>query len=113
MKLRITIDTPEGIPSVWRELAISGEATLTELSDALQAAFGWAGIHKHEFVGTNGSWKATDPQYGPPEFDDSYANEEEVVDSFPTSSSTQRVVGNWAPAINAQEPFNSDHLSLS
>ena len=79
LRLKVSIDTPETVPTIWREIAIRGEANLTELSNAIQASFGWAGIHKHEFVAADETWKATDPQYGPPEFDDSYKNEEEVV----------------------------------
>lgn len=48
------------------------------MGDAIEASFNWSGQHKHEFVAADGSWKATRPDYGPPEFDDSYANEEEV-----------------------------------
>ena len=77
-KLKISVDTPEGVSTIFRELAIPGSASLTELNDAILAAFGWAGVHKHEFVAASGAWKATDPQYGPPEFDDSYRSEEEV-----------------------------------
>ena len=77
--LKITIDLPEGIQSIWRTLEIREEATLVELADAIQASFAWGGVHKHEFIAADDSWKATNPQYGPPEFDDSYQNEEEVI----------------------------------
>lgn len=77
-ELKITIDLPEGIQSIWRKVEIRGEASLVELGDAIQACFGWSGTHKHEFIAADESWKATSPQYGPPEFDDSYQNEEEA-----------------------------------
>lgn len=77
-ELTITIDLPEDVPSVWRKLQIRGEASLAELSRAIQESFGWSGIHKHEFVAEDKNWKATSPQYGPPEFDDTYKSEEEV-----------------------------------
>ena len=77
-KLRVTIDLPEGVPAIWRDIQIRGSASLSEVGDAIQASFHWSGQHKHEFVAADGSWKATQPDYGPPEFDDSYANEEEV-----------------------------------
>ena len=77
-ELKVTIDLPEGMQSIWRQIVIRGEASLVELGDAIQACFGWSGTHKHEFVAADGSWKATNPQYGPPEFDESYQNEEEV-----------------------------------
>ena len=77
-QLKVTIDLPEGMQSIWRKIEIRGDATLVELADAIQASFDWGGIHKHEFVAADESWKATSPQYGPPEFDDSYQNEEEA-----------------------------------
>lgn len=76
--LKISIDLPENTHSIWRMLEIRGEASLAELSDALLACFGWTGVHKHEFIAQDGSWKATSTQYGPPEFDETYENEEEV-----------------------------------
>ena len=77
-QLKLTIDLPEGVQNIWRMIEIREDASLVELADAIQASFGWAGIHKHEFLAADESWKATSPQYGPPEFDDSYQNEEEV-----------------------------------
>lgn len=76
--MKITIDLPEGVPSIWRELQIRGDASLKELGDAIEASFHWTGQHKHEFVAADGSWKATRADYGPPEFDDTYASEEEM-----------------------------------
>lgn len=81
-RLKIAIDLPEGVPSIWREVQIRGEASLTEVGDAIEASFHWSGQHKHEFVAADGSWKATRADYGPPEFDESYASEEEVHFSF-------------------------------
>ena len=78
-KLRVAVDLPEGVPAIWRDIRIRGGASLSEVGDAIQASFHWSGQHKHEFVAADGSWKATQPDYGPPEFDDSYANEEEVL----------------------------------
>lgn len=77
-ELRILVDLPEGMLSIWRQLEIRGEASLVELGDAIQASFGWSGSHKHEFIAADDSWKATSTQYGPPEFDDSYQDEEEA-----------------------------------
>ena len=80
--LDISIDLPEDVPKIWRRLRIRGEASLAELDRALHESFGWTGVHKHEFVASDKSWKATSPQYGPPEFDESYKNEEEVSHSY-------------------------------
>ena len=76
--LKVTIDLPEGLQSIWRKIEIRGEASLVELGDAIQACFAWSGTHKHEWIASDNSWKATSTQYGPPEFDDYYKDEEEV-----------------------------------
>ena len=36
-------------PQVWRRFSISKEVTFIALSDAIQAAMGWANKHPHEF----------------------------------------------------------------
>ena len=66
------------MPKIWRVIRIRGEANLAELNRALEEAFGWTGNHKHEYIAEDDTWKATSPAYGPPEFDESYKNEEEV-----------------------------------
>ncbi len=47
-QLKVTI---RGIrPPVWRRLQVSGAATLGDLHDLLQRAFGWEDDHLHHFV---------------------------------------------------------------
>ncbi|MDB5794349.1 MAG: plasmid pRiA4b ORF-3-like family protein [Noviherbaspirillum sp.] len=46
--LHITIDGID--PPIWRKVALDGDMTLRTLHHVIQAAFGWADAHLHEFV---------------------------------------------------------------
>lgn len=36
-------------PAIWRQIAVDGDITLRALHHIMQAAFGWTGVHLHEF----------------------------------------------------------------
>ncbi len=61
-QLKVTI---KGIrPPVWRRLQVPGEATLADLHDVLQTAFGWENAHLHQFVIGGAFFGGTDPMGG-------------------------------------------------
>ncbi|MFF1830552.1 plasmid pRiA4b ORF-3 family protein [Paenarthrobacter sp. NPDC058040] len=58
VELRISISETE--PSIWRQLVIPQTATLAELHEAIQVAFGWKNAHLYDFrgPGTDGKQRA-------------------------------------------------------
>ena len=74
--LTITLEDTE--PSVWRKLAIAGDATLTQLHDAIQTSFGWGKCHLHAFESPDGDFKASDPGFDMAEDDPNVRNEQNV-----------------------------------
>ena len=73
-QLKVTI---KGIrPPVWRRLQVPGEATLADLHDVLQTAFGWENAHLHQFVIGGASFGAADPMGGM--WDEEMTNERRV-----------------------------------
>ncbi len=66
-QLKVTI---RGIrPPVWRRLQVSGAATLGDLHDVLQRAFGWEDYHLHHFVVGDTFYGVPDPEDADWEFD--------------------------------------------
>ncbi|OEH59738.1 plasmid pRiA4b ORF-3 family protein [Paenarthrobacter sp. R1] len=53
VELRITISDTE--PAIWRQLVLPESATLEDLHEAIQAAFGWNNAHLYVFYGTEPS----------------------------------------------------------
>jgi hypothetical protein len=47
-QLKITIADIE--PAIWRRLHVPADATLAELHEAIQAAFGWLNYHLHQYI---------------------------------------------------------------
>lgn len=63
-KVHLLKVTLEGIqPAIWRRLEVPSDATIGELHDIVQIAFGWDDSHLHEFRGPRGV------RYGPPDPD--------------------------------------------
>ncbi len=61
-QLKVTI---KGIrPPIWRRLQVPGEATLADLHDILQTAFGWENAHLHQFVIGGAFFGVSDPMGG-------------------------------------------------
>ncbi len=61
-QLKVTI---KGIrPPVWRRLQVPGEATLADLHDVIQTAFGWENAHLHQFVIGGDFFGVSDPMGG-------------------------------------------------
>ena len=61
-QLKVTI---KGIrPPVWRRLQVPGEATLADLHDVIQTAFGWENAHLHQFVIGGDFFSGPDPMGG-------------------------------------------------
>ena len=59
-QLKVTLlDTS---PPIWRRVLVDGAASLTQLHDVIQAAFGWQNCHLHEFDDGR-------KRYGPPDPD--------------------------------------------
>jgi len=47
VQLKVTLRSVK--PAVWRRLVVPATMTLADLSDAIQVAMGWAGMHLHLF----------------------------------------------------------------
>jgi len=64
-QLKVTL---KGVkPPVWRRLLVSGDSTLAQLHDVLQAALGWTNSHLHEFrVGRALRIGTADPEWDAP-----------------------------------------------
>lgn len=58
--LQIKITLREIKPPIWRRVLVSDQMTLWDLHEVIQAVFGWAGYHLHEF-------KIGNVHYGDPE----------------------------------------------
>jgi len=58
-QLKVTIKHVR--PPIWRRLQVSGGASLAELHDVLQIAFGWTDTHLHQFVIGGAYYGVPDP----------------------------------------------------
>lgn len=50
-------------PPIWRRVLVDGSATLDEVHDVIQAAFGWWGYHLHEFRVGGREYGEPDPDW--------------------------------------------------
>lgn len=48
--ITLRIELEEIVPPIWRRIAVDADITLRELHHVIQAAFGWADAHLHEFT---------------------------------------------------------------
>ncbi len=60
-------------PPIWRRLRLPAAATLGDVHDVIQAAFGWTDSHLHAFEAEGRRWSR--PDFGLDEFEDRFADE--------------------------------------
>jgi len=65
--LQLHIELRGTKPKVWRRVLVPATITLAKLHHVIQAAFGWADSHLHEFIGGDGERYGTpDPHFDEP-----------------------------------------------
>lgn len=100
--LKVTI---KGIkPPVWRRVLVGSTATLAELHDVIQAAFGWWGYHLHEFEIAGVRYGvADDEDWGEPPRDEHRARLNKVAPAGRRFTYTYDFGDNWIHVIEVEK----------
>jgi hypothetical protein len=60
---QVKISISEIAPSIWRRLQVPADASLAQLHDVIQAAFGWWNCHLHQYIVDGHFFGVPDPEY--------------------------------------------------
>lgn len=107
-QLQITLlDTK---PRIWRRVVVDGAATLGQLHEVIQAAFGWWNYHLHEFEIDGKRYGMPDPDadWGEPARDESEVRLDRVAENGTTFDYVYDFGDNWHHRIVVEKVLPAD-----
>lgn len=109
-QLKITL---RGIkPPIWRRVLVDGSATLAEVHEAIQAAFGWWNYHLYEFEFGRTLYGIPDPDwdFGPPTRDARKTRLSKVAEAGTPFTYTYDFGDNWVHKVVVEKvvPASAD-----
>ena len=109
-RLKITLAGTK--PPVWRRILIDGAATLDQLHEVIQAAFGWWNYHLYDFEFGRTRYGIPDPDwdFGPPMHDARRTRLDEVAKPGSTFTYTYDFGDDWMHKVVVEQvtPQNPD-----
>lgn len=109
-QLKVTLSGTK--PSVWRRVLIEGAATLDELHEVIQAAFGWWNYHLYDFEFGRTRYGIPDPDwdFGPPTRDARRTRLAKVAKPGTAFTYTYDFGDNWKHKVTVEKvvPSTSD-----
>lgn len=108
-QLKVTLlDTK---PPVWRRILLDGSATLDEVHEAIQAAFGWWNYHLHEFEVGRERYAVPDPDddwgLDPPARDEHRARLDKVAEVGSSFRYTYDFGDGWEHKIDVEQVLDA------
>jgi hypothetical protein len=102
-QLKVTLT--ETKPPVWRRLLVDGAATLAELHEVIQAAFGWWNYHLYDFEFGRACYGIPDPDWddGPPMRDARRTRLDKVAKVDTSFTYTYDFGDNWTHKITVEK----------
>ncbi len=98
-------------PPVWRRILVDGSATLDQVHEAIQAAFGWWNYHLHEFEVGRTRYAAPDPDsdwdFGPPAHDETRTRLDKVAKVGSSFRYTYDFGDGWEHKIDVEQVLDA------
>jgi hypothetical protein len=102
-QLKVTLTGTK--PPVWRRVLVDGAATLDELHEVIQAAFGWWNYHLYDFEFGRTRYGIPDPDwdYGPPTRDARRTRLDKVAEPGTSFAYTYDFGDNWKHKVTVEK----------
>lgn len=102
-QLKVTLKGTK--PPIWRRVLVDGSATLDEVHEVIQAAFGWWNYHLYDFEFGRTRYGVPDPDwdFGPPTRDASKSRIHEVAAPGTSFTYTYDFGDNWEHKVTVEK----------
>lgn len=108
LQLKVTLKGTK--PPIWRRVVVESSATLDQLHEAIQAAFGWWNYHLYEFEFGRTRYGIPDPDdfdFGPPTRDARKARLDQVASAGSTFTYTYDFGDNWEHKVIVEKVLDA------
>jgi len=111
-QLKVTLKGTK--PPIWRRVVVDGSATLAELHEVIQAAFGWWNYHLYDFEFGRTRYGVPDPDwdFGPPTRDARKTRLKEVVAPGVSFAYTYDFGDNWDHKVTVETILDTPSMTL-
>jgi hypothetical protein len=112
LQLKVTLKSSK--PPIWRCVLVESSATLDQLHEVIQAAFGWWNYHLYEFEFGRSRYGIPDPDgfdLGPPTRDARTARLDQVAGTDSTFTYTYDFGDNWEHKVTVEKVLDASPVT--